>query len=310
MRICCGLPLWIVLTALLAGCATHTPAPVESRMPSAVPAVPQVARAGYYIVKRGDTLYSIALEAGHDYRDVAAWNKIDNPSRIQVGQELRVTPPEGSGPKPILAPSIEMRPLESGAVAALPPAVSDSAIKLEPKGGRIAYSEQAWNALQNTQAIASAPMPTPATSEPVSKPVDKLVIAAPVPAAPTKGDESVAWMWPISGKLLAGFSEATNKGLDLAGNLGDPIFAAAPGRVVYAGSGLPGYGNLVIIKHSNDYLSVYAHNQSILVKEGQSVDKAQKVATLGSSGTDKPKLHFEIRKQGKPVDPAKILPPR
>jgi lipoprotein NlpD len=144
--------------------------------------------------------------------------------------------------------------------------------------------------------------PVPAAVAPASAPV-----AAPAAAS---GEEEIAFIWPTSGALLAGFDEAKNKGLDLAGKAGDPVLAAADGRVVYAGAGLRGYGNLVILKHNNTYLTAYAHNQALLVKEDQSVRKGQKIAEVGSSDADRVKLHFEIRRQGKPVDPARLLPAR
>ncbi|AVS87898.1 peptidase, partial [Paracidovorax avenae] len=142
-------------------------------------------------------------------------------------------------------------------------------------------------------AVAAAPAPAP----------------APAPAA-GGGDDDMAFIWPASGSLVAGFDEARNKGYDIAGKVGDPVLAAADGRVVYAGAGLRGYGNLVILKHNNTYLTAYAHNQTLLVKEDQSVRRGQKIAEMGSSDTDRVKLHFEIRRQGKPVDPARYLPAR
>jgi lipoprotein NlpD len=137
----------------------------------------------------------------------------------------------------------------------------------------------------------------------------------PVPAPPAASvahdaDDDVNWGWPASGPVLAGFEEGKVKGLSIGGKAGDPVLAAADGRVVYAGSGLRGYGNLVILKHNATYLTAYAHNQSLLVKEDQSVRRGQKIAEMGSTDTDVVKLHFEIRKQGKPIDPAKLLPPR
>ena len=130
------------------------------------------------------------------------------------------------------------------------------------------------------------------------------------PAAAASGDEDVGWIWPAQGSLIAGFDEAKNKGLDIGGKVGEPIIAAADGRVVYAGAGLRGYGNLIILKHNNTYLTAYAHNQTLLVKEDQSVQKGQKIAEMGNSDADRAKLHFEIRRQGKPVDPARYLPSR
>ena len=120
----------------------------------------------------------------------------------------------------------------------------------------------------------------------------------------------MGWIWPAQGSLIAGFDEAKNKGLDIGGKAGDAVLAAADGRVVYAGAGLRGYGNLIILKHNNTYLTAYAHNQTLLVKEDQSVQKGQKIAEMGNSDADRVKLHFEIRRQGKPVDPARYLPAR
>jgi lipoprotein NlpD len=160
-------------------------------------------------------------------------------------------------------------------------------------------------------ALAPAPVPAPAAA-PKQEPAPA---AAPKqePTGKTDSDigdeDKVEWGWPTQGKILAGFSEASNKGLDIAGKPGDPVIASAPGRVVYSGSGLRGYGKLVIIKHNKTYLSAYAHNKDIFVKEGQNVLKGQKIAEIGNTDTDVPKLHFEIRKLGKPVDPAKYLPP-
>ena len=148
-----------------------------------------------------------------------------------------------------------------------------------------------------TTAIAPA-RPASATSAPVAPPV--------VPAALAEDD--VAWIWPAQGRLIAGFDEVKNKGYDIDGRMGDPVIAAGDGRVVYAGAGLRGYGNLVILKHNNTYLTAYAHNQTLLVKEDQTVRKGQKIAEMGNSDADRVKLHFEIRRQGKPVDPSKYLP--
>jgi lipoprotein NlpD len=144
-------------------------------------------------------------------------------------------------------------------------------------------------------------------------PASAPVVAAAPPAAPPpsrEGDDDVNWAWPASGAVVAPFDEGKAKGLSIGGKAGDPVFAAADGRVVYAGSGLRGYGNLIILKHNNTYLTAYAHNQTLLVKEEQTVRRGQKIAEMGSTDSDSVKLHFEIRKQGKPIDPAKLLPPR
>ena len=145
------------------------------------------------------------------------------------------------------------------------------------------------------QAAASEP-PATAASAPASK--------------PTVAEDNINWIWPANGTILAGFDDVKNKGIDIGGKAGEPVLAAADGRVVYVGAGLRGYGNLIILKHNNVYLTAYAHNQTLLVKEDQSVLKGQKIAEMGSSDADRVKLHFEVRRQGKPVDPTKYLPAR
>ena len=162
-----------------------------------------------------------------------------------------------------------------------------------------------------TTAPAGAPRPAASTATSGTTPTAPAATApAPVVAASAAPEDELVFVWPTSGALIAGFDEAKNKGLDLAGKAGDPVMAAADGRVVYSGAGLRGYGNLIILKHNNTYLTAYAHNQTLLVKEDQSVRKGQKIAEMGNSDADRVKLHFEIRKQGKPVDPAKLLPAR
>lgn len=157
-----------------------------------------------------------------------------------------------------------------------------------------------------TQRQASTPQVAQAQTATQSAPQ-----AVPQAASPSNTtDDGLAFAWPHQGAVLAGFDEAKNKGLDFAGKAGDPVMAAADGKVVYAGSGLRGYGNLVILKHNNTYLTAYAHNQTLLVKEDQTVQKGQRIAEMGSTDADRVKLHFEIRKQGKPVDPTKYLPSR
>ncbi|RZT89383.1 lipoprotein NlpD [Azospira oryzae] len=289
----------IAALLFLAGCASHAPAPVVER---GVPSKPAAASKDFYTVKKGDTLYSIALDNGQDYKDVAAWNNLENPNRILVGQQLRVTPPDGGAAgtavaKPIGGGVVESRSLDGGPA----PAAASDTLKREPKAGKEAYSDQAWakaqNQNQNNAQGAAAKPAEPVRSE-----------APAAAAAPAAAD--VTWAWPAGGKSIAGFNEATNKGVDIAGKLGEPVLAAADGKVVYSGSGLRGYGKLVIIKHDATFLSAYAHNNNILVKEGQSVTRGQKIAEMGNSDTDQVKLHFEIRRQGKPVDPTQYLPKR
>ena len=289
---------WVMTVAacvLLAACAAprRMPAPVEDRgqarppavgvqpAPTARPGVPAADAAGTYTVRPGDTLIRIALETGQNWRDIARWNNIDNPNVIEVGQVLRVQPPTPTVTASTTEPPL-MRPLPPASAAASAPAASAA---LPPAS------------VASAAVAASAPRPAPAP--------------APAPAAAGPEDE-IPWGWPTAGagSVLAGFDEQKNKGLDIGGRAGDSVVAAADGRVVYAGAGLRGYGNLVILKHNNTYLTAYAHNQSLLVKEDQVVRKGQKIAEMGSTDTDRVKLHFEIRRQGKPVDPARYLPPR
>jgi lipoprotein NlpD len=264
-----------------------------------VPSKPAaVSSKDFYTVKKGDTLYSIALDNGQDYRDIASWNSLENPNRILVGQQLRVTPPDAQAGGVAVAKPIGSGVVESRSLDGAPAAPAGDAVKREPKAGKEPYTEQAWAKSQNT-TVAAAPAAAPA------KPVEP-VKSEPAPAA----SDEPNWGWPASGKAVAGFNEATNKGVDIAGKLGDPVVAAADGKVVYSGSGLRGYGKLVIIKHDATFLSAYAHNNNILVKEGQTVTKGQRIAEMGNTDTDQVKLHFEIRRQGKPVDPVQYLPKR
>ena len=298
---------------LLAGCFSQAPAPTVDRAgtPVARSAPPvQPSGLGYYTVKRGDTLYRIALENGQDYRDVAAWNGIALPlAAIKDGQVLRVVPPAPAADagatvaKPVTtAPVVESRSLDEPPMAAQV-APSNGHLKREPRVGKEPYSDEAYARLnrQPEVTVAKAPETRPAEVRPEVKPD---------PAPVASGPDDVAWAWPTSAKLTSPFSESGSKGFDFAGKVGDPVMAAADGKVVYAGSGLRGYGELVIVKHNATFLSAYAHNRKILVKEGQSVTRGQKIAEMGNTDADSVKLHFEIRKQGKPVDPAQYLPKR
>lgn len=312
-----GRCLTLYALALLAGCASSPPAPVtEVRAPASVePAItPTQAvtaqsepRPGIiYTVKKGDTLIGIALDHGHSYRDLAAWNSLDNPNKIQVGQQLRMEPPESAVavPQAIAAQApVEARPLDAASV-------NGEMLKREPKGGKQPYSAEALAKLQKSEsqpATLPAPsMPPEQKPKPAEKPADMPVAAPPA----SVDDDSMEWAWPLEGKLIGRFAEGVNKGIDIAAKTGGPVLAAAAGKVVYAGSNLRGYGKLVIVKHNATFLSAYAHNSQILVKEGQAVGKGQKIAEAGASDSDQPKLHFEIRRQGKPVDPLKHLPSR
>jgi lipoprotein NlpD len=310
--------LVLALIWLLASCASHTPAPVIERAapvalpgeaqaggPAALPPEAAAVAPGYYTVKKGDTLYSIALENGQSYRDLATWNNLENPNKIQVGQQLRVklADQEAAAPvavaKPVAAPAaVETRPLGGAAASA----ANSETLKREPKGGKLPYSEEALAKMQKADSAVVIELKPESKPAPVEKPADK-----PVPAAT---EDIAEWAWPASGKVINNFAEGSSKGLDIAGKTGEAVQATASGKVILVSSALRGYGNFVIIKHNPAYLSVYAHNSRVLVKEEQVVTKGQKIAEIGSSDSDQPKLHFEIRHQGKPVDPLKFLPAR
>ena len=266
-------------------------APIEASAP--LPGAENAGKPGYYMVKAGDTLNRIASENGQSAKDLIKWNGLENPNVIEVGQVLRVVAP-GADPaiaqaRPVAAARVETRPLTSPAA----PAASTATPAVVPP------------------AVASPPAAAPSPPAPIvaAAPAMGPVNAAP-PQAPRDGDDDVRWAWPTSGAVKVPFDEGKVKGLVIGGKAGDPVLAAADGRVDYAGSGLRGYGNLVILRHNATYLSAYAHNQTLLVKEEQNVKRGQKIAEMGSTDADSVQLHFEIRRQGKPIDPAKLLPPR
>ncbi len=241
---------------------------------------------GTYTVHKGDTLLRIALDHGQNYRDIVAWNNLADPDDIKVGQVLHVAAPErvaGVQTSPVPMPGAETR--------IVPPK------KAVPRDTRRA----------EPVVVAEAPKAEPARGE---KPEPAATGIAPGATVTATDDERLSWMWPADGKIVATFDEGKSKGIDIAGRLGQQVMAAGAGKVMYAGSGIRGYGNLVIVKHSNSLLSAYAHNKTIVVKEGQSVSKGQVIAEMGDSDADSVKLHFEIRQQGKPVDPARFLPSR
>jgi lipoprotein NlpD len=254
-------------------------APAASAAPASVPpaGADNAGKPGYYTVKPGDTLIRIGLDHGQSSRDLARWNSLENPNRLEIGQVLRVTPPAAA------AASANTRPVAQATATQSP------------------LTQQA-PADRTPAPAAAASAPLAAASAPASAPAAN--------AAGASADDNIAWGWPSNGPVLAGFDEVKNKGVDIGGAAGDPVLAAADGRVVYVGAGLRGYGNLIILKHNNTYLTAYAHNQTLLIKEDQSVRKGQKIAEMGSSDADRVKLHFEVRRQGKPVDPVKYLPPK
>ena len=280
--------------------------PVKSATPSETAQVSRDER-GLYTVKKGDTLIRIALEYGQNYRDLVAWNNLANPNDIKVDQVLRVLPPDAAG-NGVETAAVVMPP--SDKTPPPPPAVK----KTGPKGEKRPYTDATLAELQradNGKEVAANGAPAPAPAAPAAPAPAARPPAAPA-AAPAAGadDDKLSWMWPSEGKVIATFDEGKNKGVDIAGKAGQHVVAAGAGKVMYAGSGIRGYGNLVIVKHNNSLLSAYAHNRTIVVKEGQSVTKGQMIAEMGDSDADSVKLHFEIRQQGKPVDPSKFLPNR
>ena len=258
--------LWLLTVALLAACAwQQTPAPVDDRTgraatrstPRAEARAPEAtAKAadaeGYYVVKKGDTLYSIALDNGADHRDVAQWNSLDDPTKLRIGQVLRVVPP----------------------------------------------AETAGVTISAARGIAA----------PETKPMGSAPKEAPMVAKQASPEPLGQFVWPAKGKVISTFSEPRSKGIDIDGKPGDPVVAAAAGRVTYIGSGIPGLGKLVVIRHQSGFITVYAHNRNILVKEQQTVSRGERIAELGSTDADRPKLHFQIRKGSAPVDPLRYLP--
>ncbi|MFN9030057.1 MAG: peptidoglycan DD-metalloendopeptidase family protein [Betaproteobacteria bacterium] len=281
------------------------------------PPASRQAKDGMYTVQRGDTLYGIALAFGQDAREIARWNGIEDPSRLTVGQSLRVAPPTAAAVTAVpVAPvaAAQTQPLASGTAqlpgggAALPPiAPAASSAPATAAGSGVPSAAAATPPVATASATAPAlPSPGATTAPPVA------AAAAPSAASTKPGEAALGgnWAWPIEGKVIETFNETRNKGIDIAGKEGDPVMAAADGQVVYIGSGLRGYGNLVIVKHDDDYVTAYAHNRQILVKQGQSVSRGQRIAELGKTDAELPKLHFEIRRQGKPIDPLTVLPKR
>nr|MBO2509515.1 peptigoglycan-binding protein LysM [Gammaproteobacteria bacterium] len=287
-----GLVGGAVLSAVLAACSSPSgQVQVVDRTSggrAAESAPRQPVSSGQYVVQRGDTLYSIAFRYGWDWKALAARNNIAPPYIIRVGQVIRF-----DGRQPAAGSAVASRPASSTANT-LKPASSTPA---------------------NTTARTQTPtQQKPSTPAPAATPAAPAATASSSPANVSQPSARSAsgWLWPANGTLISRFASngSLNKGIDIAGELGQPVFAASDGSVVYAGSGLRGYGELVIIKHSDTYVSAYGHNRRLLVREGQQVKAGQTIAEMGSTGTDRVKLHFEIRRQGKPVDPLQYLPKR
>lgn len=312
---------WVFAGLALAGCSTTQVAPIVDMTGARTPAVKRSAnsvpgkvrdwRPSTHTVQKGETLYSIALEYGLDYRDLASWNGLGDVNRILVGQTLSLTAPD-AGLKAAEG-KVQATALKSPVITTQP--ITGSANITQPQAIKLPYSQAAVNQLSH---IADKPVTintaqATASANTAAKPAanaDKPIAAVTRDSAGKEADDAALdWSWPANGPVIAEFSEAkSSKGIDISGSRGQPVYAAAAGKVVYSGSGLRGYGKLVIIKHNAIYLSAYAHNQQILVKEGQTVSRGQKIAEMGDSDADKVELHFEVRQMGKPVDPLKYLP--
>ena len=262
--------VWIYLAAaiILAGCSGAGKAPVEGRRLAS----PKSSTPAFYTVRRGETLYSIAWRYGLDYKDVAGWNSISSPFLIYPGERLRLHARRGSRTPVSRAPG------------------GRKPVTTKPSTGRtVRTSTKPRLSSSPTHANAGKSMPA-------------------IKKSGSSAAKSLNWTWPTKGPLIERYSQGGNRGLDIAGNLGQPVYAARGGRVVYSGSGLIGYGKLIIVKHNKKYLSAYAHNHRLLVKEGDEVAGGQRIAQMGRTGAGRVKLHFEIRRDGKPVDPLRYLP--
>ena len=317
----------IVTLLLLAACESNPPAPVIERTPQyskPKPPAPKPTptnatskdwRPDSHIVAKGETLFGIGLQYGVDYKEIAAANNIAPPYPIKVGQKIdlssfkaktaatdstKADPAKteaGKADDGVVVTPMKVEPVTTGTNTSPNNAVIGGSavtpVLSEPKATREAYSVDAWNRITPLKAADT-------------KSNDKSIDTKPVDTKPSD-DESLTWGWPTQGKVTTGFNETSNKGIDIAGSTGQAVNAAAPGKVIYSGSDLRGYGKLVIIKHNKTYLSVYAHNSKIVVKEGQSIAAGQKIAEMGNTDSNSVNLHFEIRRLGKSVDPSKYL---
>ena len=323
----CHFSLIAAAALALAACVSNVPAPVEGR--GGYGAGTQQAGEEFYTVQSGDTLYSIARAHNLDPRELIALNQLENANQISVGRIIRLRPHGAETAATDAVTGVETQPITDNQgieQRALGGAGTDSAaggavfagsdaggstglLKREPKAGKEPYSEQA---LAQAQGPALPRMPDAAAAAAATT-----AGAAQSAEGGRQGAEAAAdtaahgqtWIWPASGAVLGHFGNG-NKGVDVSGKHGDPVIAAQDGKVIIANNALRGYGNMVIIKHADNLVSVYAHNSKLLVKEGQQVSKGQKIAEMGNTDADRVKLHFEIRTQGRPVDPMKYLPAR
>ena len=300
--------IWVASVLLLVGCADNPPAVIENKSVAAVDVPPEVrqtnaSRPDYgpnlpagpdYVVEPGDTLYAVAFRLGVDYRTLASLNDIDPPYVIRVGQSLKTAPDAelanaAAVPETTATQSHSQQPVSGASVESAAESGAGNVTASAPEGERIAAT---------AKPTATQPEPGP--------PSHSLSTAkAPPPNAPVD-----RWSWPAEGKVSRAYSAERHKGIDLDGERGSPVMATAAGVVVYAGTGVTGYGALLIVKHNDTYLSAYGHNDALLAAEGQQVSAGQVIARMGSTSSDSVKLHFEIRRNGRPVNPTSLLPQR
>ncbi len=326
--------LLVFPSLLIVGCVAPHPAPVveSQRNLHQMPDKAVVTDRQTYLIQRGDTLYGVALKHGVDYRELAQWNGIVDPNALRIGQEIDLSVPSRqksssqqeqvveqqqantaqptlfSVPQPIISSDAEQLP---SAIPHSDREVSAGSLVTEPKGVKLPYSETAVAQLRDSAGPGITPSPkvetvavAPVTQTIVEKESAPPKISSQKPEA--RNTSNIKWSWPTNGQVLSRYTEKS-KGVSISGRSGQSIVASADGTVVYSGSGLRGYGKLIIVKHNDTYLSAYGHNSKILVREGEAVTKGQKIAEMGNTDSDIVKLHFEIRERGKPVDPLKFL---
>jgi lipoprotein NlpD len=294
----------IALSSALVGCATPSPAPIVHRTSGTETSE---AKREYYTVGRGDTLSAIGQRFGISTRDIVEWNQLGANPVLQAGQVLRVAAPSVAvAPKPVPTPEVaQTAPVRPPVAVAYPVESPKIAVKTSPKGIKRPYSDDTYAQMAKGEttssngAAAAPPAAVVAAAAPVA------VVAAPAaPANDTRADASgLSWSWPAAGKVMQTFDRKTNKGFTISGEPGKPVVAAAKGKVIFA-KDFPDYGKLVIVSHGPDLVSIYGYNNSITVKEGQQIERGQKVGEQG------PRVQFEVRRSGQPVDPAQFLPQR
>jgi len=305
---------WVVLiTALGLSACVHRAGSAPRAEPVKATSSAPPSESGYRDVVAGDTLYSIAWEAGRDYRELASWNSISPPYTIKPGQRIRLHPPAAGAATPAAKSSVAEHTVRKG----------ETLYSIATRYDLAVADIAAWNAMHAPYTLTPGQVLRLSVPERAARSDTKRDDKKPavktdaVPTTPRKNAAgetkpkalpSGSWTWPSDGTLLARFNNGSSRGIDIGGKLGQPIAAAAAGTVVYQGSGLRGYGQLIIVKHDTDFLSAYAHCDRIVVREGNVIKRGQKIAEMGSTGTDRVKLHFEIRRRGTPVDPLDLLP--